>query len=83
MTKSVRVAARIGECLDADLVKVATTLKRPKSWVIEQALHAYVESERHFIEAVEEGLADIRMGRVVPHEQVKSEMEAILARHQQ
>ena len=76
MPKTVAIGARINAVLDADLARLAALLQRPKSWVIERALEAYVAAEKQFIEAVQEGIDAAERGEVKPHEEVMERLEA-------
>ena len=70
MLKSISIGARISPKLDASLERLANLTGRPKSWHLCEAIQFYVANEREFMEAVKEGLADARAGRVVDHETV-------------
>lgn len=67
MMKSVTIAARVDESLDAELDDLAKRTGRSKSALVAEALRSFVDSERQFIEAVEAGLADLEAGRLVDH----------------
>ena len=73
--KTVTIGARISEELDRDLAKLSAATGRSKSWLVADALSSYVESEKAFIEAVEEGIKAYEEGRVVDHETVVAELE--------
>jgi predicted transcriptional regulator len=73
--KTVTIGARISEELDRDLAKLSTATGRSKSWLVADALTSYVQSERAFIEAVEEGIKAYEEGRVVDHETVAAELK--------
>ncbi len=66
MPKTVTIGARINAMLDADIAKLAILLNRPKSWIIERALEAYVSAEKQFIEAVQEGIDAAEQGKSNP-----------------
>jgi predicted transcriptional regulator len=70
MLKSVMIGARISPKLDAGLARLAELTGRPKSWHLCEAIQFYVTNEQEFVEAVKEGLADMRAGRVLKHEQI-------------
>jgi len=57
---NVRVDKEIAEQLD----HLATITGRKKVWHLNEALRAYIQYETQFIEAVEQGRADAREGRV-------------------
>lgn len=70
MPKSISIAARIDEALDAEIERLAAVTGRTKSALVADALSSYVESEKQFIEAVEAGLEDLRSGKIVEHDAV-------------
>ena len=65
--KSVTVGARISPELDARLERLAKLTGRAKSWLLCEAIQSYVANEQDFIAAVQEGLSDMRAGRVMDH----------------
>lgn len=73
--KSVTVGARISPRLDASLARLSRLTGRAKSWLLCDAIEAYVANEEDFIAAVQEGLADAKAGRVVSHETVVRHFE--------
>jgi predicted transcriptional regulator len=73
--KTVTIGARISKELDHDLAKLSAATGRSKSWLVADALTSYVQSEKAFIEAVEEGIKAYEEGRVVDHETVVAELE--------
>jgi len=73
--KTVIIGARISEDLNRDLARLAEATGRSKSWLVADALTSYVQSERAFIEAVEEGIEAYEEDRVVDHEAVVANLE--------
>ena len=61
------------------LSRLAKGTDRSRSYLAAAALSAYVDRELEIIEGIQQGLADVEVGRVVPHEQVVAEAEAIIA----
>jgi predicted transcriptional regulator len=61
------------------LSRLAKGTDRSRSYLAAAALSAYVDRELEIIEGIQQGLADVNAGRVVPHEQVVAEAEAIIA----
>lgn len=76
--KEVTISARIPEELSEQLTTLAEALRRNRSWVIEEAIRSYIESEKQFLEAVEEGIRADEAGDVVPHEEVMREVDVLL-----
>lgn len=61
------------------LSRLAKGTDRSRSYLAAAALSAYVDRELEIIEGIQQGLADVDAGRVVPHGQVVAEAEAIIA----
>ncbi len=53
------------------LERLAQAPDRPRSWHLEQALDAYLESQAWQIAHIEEGVADADAGRTLPHERIR------------
>jgi len=70
MQKDVTVTARIESGLSERLNRLAAIRGRSKSWVVGNALKAYLDAELAFVEAVEDGRADLDQGRTVAHADV-------------
>ena len=68
--KTAPVSVRLDPVLNDQLTAIATTLDRPKSWVIGQALRDFVAIQQWQIAAIDEGIAAADAGRVVAHEDV-------------
>lgn len=77
--KDVMISARIPADLSEQITLLAQALKRNRTWVIEEAIRGYIATEKQFLDAVEEGLQDMKAGRVVPHESVAQELHDLLA----
>ncbi len=75
MTKSVNIGARITDDVNDGLAKLARATGRSKSWLISEAVRAYVETEAEFIEAVSQGLAERDAGALVNHDVVVGDFE--------
>jgi predicted transcriptional regulator len=78
MPDDVPIEARIPAELDDALARLASARRKRKSTLVREALTAYVQSEREFEAAVEEGRADVRAGRVVDHADVMREIYQLL-----
>jgi predicted transcriptional regulator len=72
------ITVRISAETKAKLDRLAEATRRSRSFLAADALTAYADFELGIIDAIDEGLADARAGRVVPHEQVVAETEAII-----
>ncbi|HMA36145.1 MAG TPA: CopG family ribbon-helix-helix protein [Chloroflexia bacterium] len=70
MSAQVSISAKVPEELSRQVDRLAAATHRNRSWVVEEALRAYLAQELAFIEAVEEGLRQQEAGEVVPHAEV-------------
>jgi predicted transcriptional regulator len=73
-TLTVRVSPELKERLD----KLAERTRRTKSFLAGEAIAGYVERELGIVAGIERGLADMKAGRVVPHEEVMAEIDAVV-----
>jgi predicted transcriptional regulator len=73
-------SVRLSESRLDQLDRLARSLDRSRSWVIEQAVERYLDYEEWFAEAVREGIAAADRGELVPHDQVMKEVRARIAK---
>lgn len=74
-TVTVRLPLEVKDRLDL----LAERTRRTRSFLAGEAIAAYVANELAIIEGIHEGLADVRAGRVVSHDQMMEEVRAIIA----
>ncbi len=70
-TKSVSLAFRVQPEKAKRLEELSTSTDRPRSWLLEQALDLYLETQDWQIAHIVAGLADADAGRMISHEQVR------------
>ena len=70
MTRTVPLSLRISEKKAREIETLAKATDRSKSWLLEQALDAYLESQSWQVARIERGLAEIDRGEGRPHEEV-------------
>ena len=75
MPKPASLSVRLEPELDKELSAVAARLDKPKSWVVQQAVKEFIELQLWQMSAIEKGLRDSEVGRVIPHEQVVAWVE--------
>lgn len=75
-TMTIRVPSDVRDKLD----RIAVGTRRSRSWLAAEAVTAYVEHELSIIEGIQQGLADVAAGRVVPHDVAMREVEEAIAR---
>ena len=70
MPRSVPLSLRISEDKARRIEALAKATDRPKSWLLEQALDAYLESQAWQVARIERGLAEVRRSEAVAHHAV-------------
>ena len=76
MPRTTTLATRV----DAELTRLAASAGRTKSWLINEALRAYVANERDFLAAVEHSQQALRDGRLVDHSTVAAAFQRIITK---
>ena len=79
MTKQTVISARIDEGMLSDLDRIAAFHDRSRAWVIARLLQQAVAHELEYVELVEPALEDVAAGRLIPHDEVMTEIRAKLA----
>ncbi|HTW45447.1 MAG TPA: ribbon-helix-helix domain-containing protein [Acidobacteriaceae bacterium] len=72
-TVSFRIDADKVEALD----KIAANMKRDRTFLLNEAVEAYLEWNAEFEHLIRQGQEDVRRGRWVDHEDVRRRMESI------
>ena len=70
---------RLDKDIEGKLDDVAQSLRRSKSWIINDALRHYIEREerrQRMLRETEEAIADLEAGRIVSGEEVMSWLES-------
>ncbi len=70
MPRTVPLSVRISEDKARQIEALAKATDRPKSWLLEQALDAYLDTQAWQVARIERGLAEIQRGAAVAHEEV-------------
>ena len=79
MTKSLTV--RVDDDCAEKLELIAKATDRSVHWLCRKAVSRFVDDEFEFLEGVRRGINYADAGRVVPHDEVKAGIEAILSKH--
>jgi predicted transcriptional regulator len=82
MSKTSVITARVDAETLALIDKVAKAQGRSRSWFVAQAVQRVAESEADFIAFVQEGLDAIDRGETVPHEQIMTMLDGMIAQKQ-
>ncbi|HVV93636.1 MAG TPA: CopG family transcriptional regulator [Hyphomicrobiales bacterium] len=78
MAATTTVTIRVSPEVKEKLGRLARDTRRSRAFLAAEAVADYVDRELEIIEGIERGRADVRAGRVVPHEQAVAEVEAVL-----
>jgi predicted transcriptional regulator len=78
MSKSTTLTVRLPSRVKKRLGRLALHTKRTRSYLAGEAIAGFVEREMAIIEKIQEGIDDVKAGRVVAHEQVMSEIAGII-----
>jgi predicted transcriptional regulator len=71
-TLTIRLTPEVKERLG----RLADSTQRSKSFLAAEAIADYVAREAEIIEGIERGLADMKAGRLVPHDEAMARLEA-------
>lgn len=76
MPRAATLSTRIPPKLKAGLADLAEKTDRPVAWHVNQALSQYVELNRWHVAAIKKGMASLKAGRFVKHEDVVAWVES-------
>ena len=74
------ITVRVSSGLKQRLESISGSTRRSKSFLANEAIERYVESEEAAIEGIRAGLEDMRAGRLVPHEQAMARLRKSASR---
>jgi predicted transcriptional regulator len=72
------MSVRIDENTRAELDAVAAVLDRDRTYVVNEALAAYLETHRWQIEHIRQGLGEAEAGKFVPEAAAKKRIDRLL-----
>ena len=75
VTFSVRIPEETNTLLEA----LSKSTNRSKNYLAREAITAFVQSESEIIEGIHQGIADVRAGRTVAHDDVVKKSRSIIA----
>jgi len=78
MTASTTMTIRVTPDLKEKLGRLAHDTRRSRSWLAAEAVEAYVNRELEIIEGIQRGLADMKAGRVTPHDEAMDRIDAAI-----
>ena len=75
---STHIPVEIADKID----RLSERLDRSRGWVVKKALNEYLEMEEERYRLTLEGLADVKAGKVVSHQEVKSWIQSLGTDHE-
>ena len=72
MSETVALSFRTSPDKAERLEELARATDRPRSWILEQALEAYLDTQAWQVAHIEKSLARLKAGEGVPHEKVEA-----------
>ena len=78
MADSSTLTVRLSAQTKDQLTTLAGRTRRTRSFLAAEAIADYVTRELAVVEAIENGRADVRAGRVTPHEDVEREARGLI-----
>ena len=79
MSTSTTMTIRVTPALKEKLGRLAQDTRRTRSYLAAEAVEAYVNRELQIIEGIQRGLADMKAGRVIPHDEAMARIDAAIA----
>jgi predicted transcriptional regulator len=70
MSDTTSLSFRVPKAKAEQVEQLAEALDRPKSWLLQQALDAYLDVQAWHIAHIEQGRREIREGKSIPHEEI-------------
>ena len=71
---------RLDEATRAKLDRIAKHEDRSRAWVISEAIRQYLAHQEWMLAQIEEGIAQADRGELIPHDEVMSELEAMITK---
>jgi predicted transcriptional regulator len=75
----VTFSVRIPEETKALLEALSKSTQRSKNFLAREAIKNFVQSEAEIVDGIQQGIADVRAGRTLAHEDVVKKSRAIIA----
>ena len=75
MAKDVSLSFRVETEKNARLEELARSMDRPKAWLLDEALGAYLEAQSWQLAHIQQGLEELRAGKGIDHDRVAAWLE--------
>jgi predicted transcriptional regulator len=76
MARTVPLSLRISADKAREIDRLAAATERPRAWILERAVEAYLDTQSWQIERIERGIEDLERGQTVPHDRVAGWLES-------
>ena len=76
MARTVPLSFRISADKAQEIDRLAAVTQRPRAWILERAVEAYLASQSWQIERIERGIDDLERGRTIAHDSVVGWLES-------
>ena len=73
---------RIDDTVLGRVDSLAKSMSRSRNWVIQQAVDRYLDDEEWFVDQVEQGLEEVKRGKMLSHAEVMAEIRKKVAKGQ-
>jgi predicted transcriptional regulator len=80
MTNSTTLTVRLAPKVKQRLGRLAQQTKRTKSFLAGEAIACFVERELDIVDGIKRGLADMKAGRLLPHDEAMQQIRATIHR---
>jgi predicted transcriptional regulator len=74
-TLTIELKPEVGQKLS----ELSARTRQPAAALAAEAVAAYVERESHILDAIARGLADMKAGRLAPHDEAMNQLDAAIA----
>jgi len=79
MNATTTLTIRLSTELKEKIGRLSAATRRSQSYIAVDALEAQINRKLEIIEGIQQGLEDMRAGRVVPHDEAMDQIDAIIA----
>lgn len=76
---SATLTIRLSQETKDALSRIAAVTRRTNSYLAAEAIEAYVAREKAIVDGIQDGLEDLRAGRIVDHDAAMARLEATIA----
>ena len=75
---SAPLTVRLPQEVKARLARLSAMTRRMSSFLVAEAISAYVARETEAVDGIKQGLADVKAGRLVPHADAAADIASLI-----